>query len=1044
MNVLVLAALAKATGNAVTARRIASHLSPEHEVHLVDSLTTKPAELRALVEDRGVDVAIGLHALLGGPFLRGLGIPYALVFGGTDLYEPVHELQQKQMARAVAGAARLIGFSPENIARAEWMWPNVAGRVERIPQAVEAPLTEPDFSLRAELGLGSDDVLLVLPTGIRRVKDPLHVVDAMSAWHLRDPRVHLAVVGALLEPDYVDHAMPILEARPGIHYVPALSRERMLAAIHEADVCLNTSLSEGMCGVLLEAMCLRTPILARRNAGNESLVAHGSTGLLYDEPEEAVCWARALLASGDLRERLASTARGLIEDVHSNRREREAYHALVEEIAPFGRPSLLPPPVAPADELATALEVGGRIGLAPPVLDAVARLVERIRADEALAALQKELGGLLGTAPPSVAIEGIRAADLEARLGRDDARTFLLLLALGQVPAAEARHAVRGVERTVIDDTVAEIALWANHLHESCGTIGITLELLGWLQRSLRGDLFSIGALQFELRPFDAPIAVFRHRRDRSLRALTDDGEEPARQVDLEKGAPTDAPAPALDARSWQLALESGAPVLEMWMRGPMTFVSLGEIGRQAREAWALFARLAPETDPVGIMGRSWRLDPQVLALVPDAPGVHDVQRAVRLFPSDHPTEAETIRRLFGPDVTRADVARLDREALDPFRRTIAELLASTERTLTPRGGFVLREELEAMPEWHDSLRSCLAPGARVGLDKPTLDALGALVSRLEQDEDRVEAMRAARADLARGVPAGEVTSRLAPQLGEDARTAFLALVLLGVPAAEVRHAGLGIDPEITRRTFRDVSVWARHYHRQIGIFGITEEIVGWSQEYLHEDLLRIGALQTRVVPFSADLEVYRHPDTRALEARTTDGRAVDLATGRVGAPAPAPQAPWALALAPGMPVFDLHIPADTFVSLRRFAESLREAERVFAKLDPSAAPVAVAGEAWLLDPKVCELLPRSARLRELQEACSLYPSRLPEAKTIRRLFGPDVTREGLATLSREGWSTLQTEVADYLLASPDHALSACGGFVLKEELEAIQRSFGV
>ncbi|MGE0788658.1 MAG: acyltransferase domain-containing protein [Sandaracinaceae bacterium] len=1037
MKVLVLAALAKATGNAVTARRIASHLSPEHEVHLVDTLSAQPTELKTLVEDRGIDIAIGLHALLGGPFLRGLGVPYGLVFGGTDLYETVHELQQRQMARAVAGAARLIGFSPENIARAEWMWPHARGRVTRIPQAVEAPLTEPDYSLRRELGLTADDVLFVLPTGIRRVKDPLHLVDAFSAWHERDPRIHLAVVGALLEPDYVETALPILESRPGVRYVPALSRERMLAAIHEADACLNTSLSEGMCGVLLEAMCLRTPILARRNAGNESLVAHGSTGLLYDHPSEAVYWARALLMSGDLRERLSATARRLIEDAHGNRRERDAYHALVAELARGQRPSQLPPPQAPPDELASARETAERLGIQPPLIAALDALIETIRAEPSLASLRKELGGLLGTAPPSVAIATIANSDLEGRLGVDGARTFLLLLALGQVPSAEARHRVRGIDEAIVRATIEEVALWANELHARWGAPGITVELLEWLQRSLRGDLFRIGPLQYELRPFDADVAVFRHRRDRSLRAQTDELAEP-RAVDLETGTFMDGPAPALDARSWQLALEPGAPILEMWMPGPMSFVSLAEIGRSAREAWALFARLAPETDPLGMMGRSWRLDPQLIALVPDAPGVHDMRRAVSLFPSETPTEAQTIRRLFGPDVRREDLGAIDLAELDPFRRTIAQLLRDPARTLSARGGFVLREELESAPEWHDSLRSCLAPGARVGLDKDALDALSALASRLEQDEDLAATIRDARASLLADEELADVVERVRAATQPDERTAYLLLALLLVPAAEVRHARRGIDPAVTRRTMRDLAVWARHFSKQTGVRGITAEILGWSQEYLRHDLLRIGAIQTRVHAFDGDLVVHRHRDTRALAGRTEDGRAIDLATGVAGGPAEELDAAWEVALAPGMPVLELHIPADSFVSLTRFAASLREAQTLLARLEPDTAPIGVAGEAWLLDPQVADFLPRPERLRELQRACSLYPSRLPEAKTIRRLFGPDVTRADLATLPRDGWSVLMSAVADWMLESEQHTLRARGGFLLREELAAL------
>src|SRR5262249_21374414 len=162
-----------------------------------------------------------------------------------------------------------------------WMWPNVRGRVECLPQAVSVE-TQSECSVRDRLGLSQRDILLLLPTGIRCVKDPLHVARAVSAWHARDARAHLAVCGAILEPDYAEMALAELQALPGVHYLPALARADMLAAMRDADAVLNTSLSEGMCGVLLEAMAIGTPVVARRNAGNESIVVHGHTGLLYD------------------------------------------------------------------------------------------------------------------------------------------------------------------------------------------------------------------------------------------------------------------------------------------------------------------------------------------------------------------------------------------------------------------------------------------------------------------------------------------------------------------------------------------------------------------------------------------------------------------------------------------------------------------------------------------------------------------------------------------------------------------------------------------
>lgn len=692
MNVLVLAALTEATGNAVTARRIADHLATRHRVILADANDASVASLRALADAERIDAAIGVHALLAGPFLRRLGLPYALVFGGTDLYEPVHELQRGQMDRAVAGAARLVAFSPENTARAEWMWPTHADRITRIPQAVEVPPPDPSFSLRRELGLDARDVLVVLPTGIRRVKDPLYAVDAFYRWHRIDPRVHLALAGAVLEPDYAEGALTILAERPGVTFLPALPRPQMLAAIAEADVVLNTSLSEGMCGVILEAMELGTPVVARRNAGNESLVVHGHTGLLYDSPDELVHWVRALLSSPPLRRRIVRTAREVVRDRHGMARERNAYLEIVGELAPDARPSLLPPPAPAVDELDTVVPSAKRIGLGPPILDALDALVGRIRANPELKQTSHQLAGLLATAPPSVAIGSIARAELERTLGDRDARTLYLLLALLQVPAAEARHAARGVDADIVVATLSDLTLWAHELHTASGIAGITLEILEWAQRYLRGELFRIGPLQFDLRPFPAPMRVFRHRRTGALSAITLDG----RPIDLTTGRISTEEAPP---GPWDIVLEPGTPVLEMWMPGSMARVTLPEVAASMRSAYALFARLAPETRPLAVCGETWRLDPQIREILPNEHGVHDIQRACHLYPSTW-TEAKTLRRLFGPDVRRADLATLPRERMSSVQRAIADFLASPEHSLEPRGGFVLREEVEAMPEW--------------------------------------------------------------------------------------------------------------------------------------------------------------------------------------------------------------------------------------------------------------------------------------------------------------------------------------------------------
>jgi len=200
--------------------------------------------------------------------------------------------------------------------------------------------------------------------------------------------------------------------------------------------------------------------------------------------------------------------------------------------------------------------------------------------------------------------------------------------------------------------------------------------------------------LQFELRPFAPPIRVYRHRSTHHLSAVTVDG----RPVDLARGTVLDEPPP-LHGEEWALALAPGTPVLQMWIPGSATLIDLREVTRTMRAAEALFERLAAETAPVGVIGESWRLDPQVLRFMPSTAGVQDLQLACQLLPSTL-GEAQTLRRLFGPDVTRGDLAGLDATRLSPAHRAIVEFLKDGRNELRARLGFVLREELSRMPVW--------------------------------------------------------------------------------------------------------------------------------------------------------------------------------------------------------------------------------------------------------------------------------------------------------------------------------------------------------
>ena len=342
MNVAVLACLTPATGNAVTAERIARHLATEHQVTLLDTcLVRSMADLEQTLRRDHVDVAVGVHALLSGALLARLPQPFGLVFGGTDLYQPVHPLQQRQMDCAVESARGVVAFSAENLARAEARWPTVRGKACLIPQGVQ-PCEPSDYSLRRELGLRHGDVLLLLPASLRGVKDPGFLLDAVEAWHHADRRIHLALVGAALDPDHAEEVLGRVRGRPGLHYLPPIPRPHMQQAMREADLVLNSSTSEGMCGTLLEAMQQGTPVIARRNEGNSTLVRSGETGLLYDTPEEFVALANGLLERPLEARRLAEAAQSQVALGHGIESERDGYLRWVNQLLPGRVPHAVP------------------------------------------------------------------------------------------------------------------------------------------------------------------------------------------------------------------------------------------------------------------------------------------------------------------------------------------------------------------------------------------------------------------------------------------------------------------------------------------------------------------------------------------------------------------------------------------------------------------------------------------------------------------------------------------------------------------------------
>jgi len=350
--ILLLTSLREGTGNAVTAARLAE-LIPAAHCFLLDINALPDAEaLRKHVCECHVGLVLGIHAYRAGRLLVGCGVPFAIVLGGTDMNVMLHdEPKRLVMLDALAQAGAIIAFNQELLGRLLEAMPEARPKTFLVPQAVRTSLVRLDaeggdldtvgglgageaHELRRRLELEADDVLLLLPAGLRPVKDVLFGAREVAAWHAREPRLCLRIVGPELDSAYaaqVRAALQELGSPRGVAYVGALPQHELHAAMRQARLVLNTSTSEGMCNSLLEAMLVGTPVLARANPGNAALLGHdGTMGLLFETADELVQRAEVLLADTALGARLAQAAAEHVTQHHSAQAETEGYRAALQ------------------------------------------------------------------------------------------------------------------------------------------------------------------------------------------------------------------------------------------------------------------------------------------------------------------------------------------------------------------------------------------------------------------------------------------------------------------------------------------------------------------------------------------------------------------------------------------------------------------------------------------------------------------------------------------------------------------------------------------
>ncbi|MFY9345874.1 MAG: glycosyltransferase family 4 protein [Planctomycetota bacterium] len=252
------------------------------------------------------DIVHAHDACRTGVQLLGLRAPWVVSVGGEDLWQDmVDDERGPLVCEVMKRAGRVLVPTPAAGTAVEERVPDAVGKIDVVPRTARR-LDTKGTDLRRSLGIPRQRFVIFLPGGIRPIKGQHRAVAVVGLLRAAGADVELIIAGPEQDAGYAEQLRTACQRQPGIRLLPPLAADRMGAAYCDADVVLNTSLSEGASPTILEAGMLGRAIVAADVPGNRELLRHNETGLLFATEDDM---ARQILAL--YRNRSAAGALGV-------------------------------------------------------------------------------------------------------------------------------------------------------------------------------------------------------------------------------------------------------------------------------------------------------------------------------------------------------------------------------------------------------------------------------------------------------------------------------------------------------------------------------------------------------------------------------------------------------------------------------------------------------------------------------------------------------------------------------------------------------------
>jgi len=189
-----------------------------------------------------------------------------------------------------------------------------ADRIRVVPSGIDVSAVHatPDAAaaLRAEWGIGSDEVLVLVIGALERRKGHAVLLEAARRLAPDRPRLRYVFAGEGSERG----ALAAAARELGDRVVFAGFRRDVAACLAAADLVAVPSLHEGLGVAALEAMAAGRPVVASRVGGLAEVVVEGESGLLTaaGEPQPLAAALAALADDPGLRARLGQGGRARV------------------------------------------------------------------------------------------------------------------------------------------------------------------------------------------------------------------------------------------------------------------------------------------------------------------------------------------------------------------------------------------------------------------------------------------------------------------------------------------------------------------------------------------------------------------------------------------------------------------------------------------------------------------------------------------------------------------------------------------------------------